>query len=100
MVPSVMAAVSHGVLNDRGYAPCERYFGPLDYHQFDTDPTADGVPITVLSVAELLGEGIRRIHGNESVTGLFDEGVSGSCRFCSELECFRAVAHDVIQACD
>jgi phosphoribosylpyrophosphate synthetase len=30
------------------------------------------VPITVLSVAELLGEGIKRIHNNASVTGLFD----------------------------
>jgi ribose-phosphate pyrophosphokinase len=30
-----------------------------------------GLPITVLSVASLLGEAIKRIHHNESVTGLF-----------------------------
>ena len=29
-------------------------------------------PFIVLSVAELLGEGIKRIHNNASVTGLFD----------------------------
>ena len=69
----VMAAVSHGVLNDRGYERLSR--GILD-RLITTNSTPvqvrDGVPITVLSVAELLGEGIRRIHGNESVTGLFD----------------------------
>ena len=69
----VMAAVSHGVLNDRGY---ERLSGGILDRLITTNSTPvqvrDGVPITVLSVAELLGEGIRRIHGNESVTGLFD----------------------------
>ena len=69
----VMAAVSHGVLNDRGY---ERLSGGLLDQLITTNTTPvqlrDGVPITVLSVAELLGEGIRRIHGNESVTGLFE----------------------------
>jgi ribose-phosphate pyrophosphokinase len=30
-----------------------------------------GLPITVLSVAGLLGEAIMRIHQNESVTSLF-----------------------------
>ncbi len=70
---SVMAAVSHGVLNDRGY---ERIVdGPID--QLITTNTTPvrrdlGSKITVLSVAELLGEGIRRIHQNSSVTGLFD----------------------------
>lgn len=69
----VMAAVSHGVLNERGY---ERLSGGLLDRLITTNTTPvqlrDGVPITVLSVAELLGEGIRRIHDNESVTGLFD----------------------------
>lgn len=70
---SVMAAVSHGVLNDRGY---ERIVdGAID--QLITTNTTPvrrdlGSKITVLSVAELLGEGIRRIHQNSSVTGLFD----------------------------
>ncbi|ADE54599.1 ribose-phosphate diphosphokinase [Coraliomargarita akajimensis] len=70
---SVMAAVSHGVLNDRGY---ERLSSGILDRLITTNTTPvqlrDGVPITVLSVAELLGEGIRRIHGNESVTGLFE----------------------------
>ncbi len=69
----VMAAVSHGVLNERGYERLSK--GELD--QLITTNTTpiqqnDGLPITVLSVAELLGEGICRIHDNESVTGLFD----------------------------
>ena len=68
----VIAAVSHGVLNDRGYERIAN--GPID--QLITTNTTpvrnDGVlPITVLSVAGLLGEGIRRIHQNTSVTGLF-----------------------------
>ena len=69
----VMAAVSHGVLNEGGYDRLSK--GELD--QLITTNTTpvqqrDGMPITVLSVAELLGEGICRIHDNESVTGLFD----------------------------
>ena len=69
----VMAAVSHGVLNERGY---ERLSSGILDQLITTNTTPvqqrEGVPITVLSVAELLGEGIRRIHDNESVTGLFD----------------------------
>ena len=68
----VMAAVSHGVLNDLGYERLSK--GVLD-QLITTNSTPvkqrDGVPITVLSVAELLGEGIKRIHENASVTGLF-----------------------------
>ena len=70
---SVMAAVSHGVLNERGY---ERISKGLLNQLITTDSThveqREGLPITVLSVAELLGEGINRIHSNSSVTGLFD----------------------------
>jgi ribose-phosphate pyrophosphokinase len=69
----VMAAVSHGVLNERGY---ERLSSGILDQLITTNTTPvqqrEGVPITVLSVAELLGEGLRRIHDNESVTGLFD----------------------------
>ncbi|MFO8026896.1 MAG: ribose-phosphate pyrophosphokinase [Opitutales bacterium] len=69
----VMAAVSHGVLNDRGYERLKN--GPID--QLITTNTTpvkqeDGLPITVLSVAALLGEGINRIHNNASVTSLFE----------------------------
>ena len=70
---SVMAAVSHGVLNARGY---ERIGKGLLNQLITTDSTPieqrEDLPITVLSVAELLGEGINRIHSNSSVTGLFD----------------------------
>ncbi len=73
---SVMAAVSHGVLNDLGY---ERLSSGLLDQLITTNTTPveqrNGLPIKVLSVAELLGEGIRRIHNNASVTGLF--GVKG-----------------------
>ena len=70
---SVKAAVSHGVLNEMGYSRLKS--GDID--QLITTNTTpvecrEGVPITVLSVAELLGEGIKRIHNNESVTRLFD----------------------------
>lgn len=69
----VMAAVSHGVLNDRGYERIKN--GPID--QLITTNTTpvrqeEDLPITVLSVARLLGEGIFRIHNNASVTGLFE----------------------------
>jgi ribose-phosphate pyrophosphokinase len=70
---SVMAAVSHGVLNELGY---ERLASGVLDQLITTDTTPvevrAGVPITVLSVAELLGEGIKRIHNNSSVTDLFD----------------------------
>jgi len=69
----VFAAVSHGVLNELGYARLAS--GILDeLITTNTTPVRqrDGVPITVLSVAGLLGEGIKRIHRNESVTNLFD----------------------------
>jgi ribose-phosphate pyrophosphokinase len=35
-------------------------------------PKFDGCPISICSVASLLGEGIKRIHGDESVTSLFE----------------------------
>ncbi|MEM1221219.1 MAG: ribose-phosphate pyrophosphokinase [Verrucomicrobiota bacterium] len=69
----VMAAVSHGVLNELGY---ERLSNGLLDQLITTNTTPvqirDGMPITVLSVAALLGEGIKRIHYNTSVTGLFE----------------------------
>lgn len=69
----VMAAVSHGVLNEMGY---ERLASGVIDQLITTNTTPvktrPDLPITVLSVAELLGEGIRRIHNNASVTSLFD----------------------------
>ena len=38
----------------------------------DSTPMAKGEKVTAVSVASLLGEGIRRIENDESVTSLFD----------------------------
>ena len=70
---SVMAAVSHGVLNEMGYKRlAESKIDQLITTNTTPVQARSGVPITVLSVAELLGEGIKRIYNNASVTGLFD----------------------------
>lgn len=69
----VMAAVSHGVLNEKGYNRLAE--GMIDeLITTNTTPVQqkEGIPITVLSVSKLLGEAIKRIHINESVTGLFE----------------------------
>jgi ribose-phosphate pyrophosphokinase len=68
---SVRAAVTHGVLNEQGFERLKS--GALD-ELITTDTTpieTRQLPITVLSVAPLLGQAIQRIHGNESVTSLF-----------------------------
>jgi len=69
---NVKASVTHGVLNDLGYQRLAN--GVLDeLITTNTTPVEarDGAPITILSVAPLLGEAIDRIHTNSSVTGLF-----------------------------
>ena len=69
----VLAAVSHGVLNEKGYDRLSE--GMIDeLITTNTTPVQqrEGIPITVLSVSKLLGEAIKRIHINESVTGLFE----------------------------
>ena len=68
---SVRAAVSHGVLNELAYGRLKD--GPLD-ELITTNSTkvdARDLPITVLSIAPLLGEAILRIKNHESVTSLF-----------------------------
>lgn len=68
---SVRAAVSHGVLNEVGFERLKQ--GVID-ELITTDSTViepRDLPITILSVADLLGEAIMRIHANESVTSLF-----------------------------
>lgn len=69
----VLAAVSHGVLNEKGY---ERLSEGMIDELITTNTTPvqqrEGIPITVLSVSKLLGEAIKRIHINESITGLFE----------------------------
>jgi ribose-phosphate pyrophosphokinase len=67
----VRAAVSHCVLNDIAY---ERLRSGLIDELITTNSVpidTRGLPITVLSVADLLGQAIVRINSNESVTNLF-----------------------------
>jgi ribose-phosphate pyrophosphokinase len=69
----VLACVSHAILNDLGVARLRK--SNID-ELITTDtvlrPTIDGIRITTLSVAGLLGEAIKRIHSNSSVTSLFE----------------------------
>ncbi len=68
---SVHATVSHCMLGEVGFQRLKSSAldGLITTNSVPLDPK--GLPITVLSVAGLLGEAILRIHGNESVTGLF-----------------------------
>jgi ribose-phosphate pyrophosphokinase len=68
---SIRAAVSHCILNEIAY---DRLRSGLIDELITTNSIpveARGLPITVLSVAGLLGEAILRINKNESVTSLF-----------------------------
>jgi len=70
---SVMACVSHCVLGEVGI---KRLRNSAIDELVTTDtvlrPAISGVKITTLSVAGLLGEAIKRIHCNSSVTSLFE----------------------------
>ncbi len=67
----IYAGVSHGVLGEIGL---ERLKESCIEELITTDstPMAKGEKVTAVSVASLLGEGIRRIENDESVTSLFD----------------------------
>jgi ribose-phosphate pyrophosphokinase len=69
----IMACVSHALLSDTGI---ERLRKSSIDELITTDtvqrPAIDGVKITTLSVAGLLGEAIKRIHNNSSVNSLFE----------------------------
>ena len=69
----IIACVSHAILNDLGI---DRLRKSVVDELITTDtvlrPAIDGVNITTLSVAGLLGEAIKRIHNNSSVTSLFE----------------------------
>jgi len=68
---SITAAVSHCILNE---VAIERLRSGLIDELITTNSTpidTRGLPITVLSIAKLLGQAIIRINSNESVTGLF-----------------------------
>lgn len=72
---SIYAAVSHAILNEKAE---ERLKNSPIQELITTNSTPvqqiEGVKITVLSVAELLGEAIKRIHYGESVSSLFNVG--------------------------
>src|SRR5580698_4950887 len=69
----IIACVSHALLNDLGIQRLRK--SNID-ELITTDtvlrPVIDGVKITTLSVAALLGEAIKRINCNSSVTSLFE----------------------------
>jgi ribose-phosphate pyrophosphokinase len=68
---TVRAAVSHCILHDIAYERLKG--GPIDElittNSVPLEPR--GLPVTVLSIAGLLGQAIQRINSNESVTSLF-----------------------------
>jgi len=69
----ILACVSHAILNDIGIERLKK--SSID-ELITTDtvlrPAISGVKIVPLSVAGLLGEAIKRIHSNSSVTSLFE----------------------------
>jgi ribose-phosphate pyrophosphokinase len=68
---SIYAGVSHAVLGEKGHARIEA--SPIiELFSTDSVPQATGPKVTPLTVAPLLGEAIKRIHCDESVTSLFD----------------------------
>jgi ribose-phosphate pyrophosphokinase len=78
----IRAGVSHAILNKTALERLKNS-DILELITTDSAPIAEtaGVNITVLSVAELLGEGIKRIHFGESVSSLFEiTGEKGQIR--------------------
>jgi len=69
----ILACVSHAILNNVGI---ERLRKSAIDELITTDtvqrPAIDGVKITTLTVAGLLGEAIKRINSNSSVNSLFE----------------------------
>jgi ribose-phosphate pyrophosphokinase len=69
----ILACVSHAILNKIGIERLRK--SPID-ELVTTDtvlrPAICGVKVVTLSVAGLLGEAIKRIHSNSSVTSLFE----------------------------
>ena len=69
----ILAAVSHVILSETGVQRLRK--SSID-ELITTDtvlrPAIDGINITTLSVAELLGEAMKRIFTNSSVTSLFE----------------------------
>lgn len=71
-VKNIYAAVTHATITEKGIEKLKK--SPItELIVTDTVPMVDpqGFPVTVLSVAGLLGEAIRRIHEDQSVNTLF-----------------------------
>jgi ribose-phosphate pyrophosphokinase len=72
---TIYACVSHAILNEKGL---ERLKTSGIQELITTDSTPQpmdaSLPLTTLSVSQLLGEAIKRIHYGESVSSLFDVG--------------------------
>jgi ribose-phosphate pyrophosphokinase len=68
---SIRAAVSHCILNEIAYERIKS--GMIDELITTNSVPIDtkGLPVTVLSIAGLLGQAIQRINTNESITSLF-----------------------------
>jgi len=68
----IYGAVTHATITDMGIDRLKKS-AISELIVTDTVPLREdiGFPVTVLSVAELLGEAIRRINDNQSVTSLF-----------------------------
>lgn len=70
---SIFACVSHALLNDLGIERlCKSDIDELITTDTVLRSAVEGVNITTLSVAGLLGEAIKRIHNNSSVNSLFE----------------------------
>jgi ribose-phosphate pyrophosphokinase len=72
---SIRAAISHGILSGPAIErinKCKDLESLLITDSIPFSGSKDSSKIKVLSVAELLGEAIKRIHHEESVSSLFD----------------------------
>ena len=71
---SIRAAVSHAMLSEKGLRKLAE--SPIsELIATDSIPMGDEIkdyPVTVLSVGELIGDAILRIHNDESVNSLFE----------------------------
>jgi ribose-phosphate pyrophosphokinase len=69
----ILACVSHAILNDLAIRRLRKsVIDELITTDTVSRPAIEGVNVTTLSVAGLLGEAIKRISGNLSVTSLFE----------------------------
>ena len=73
---TIYAAVSHAVLTDMAVDRLRdsEVTELIITNSVPMNKSLSDCRMTVLDIASLLGEGIKRIHGDESVSGLFDIG--------------------------